>query len=395
MRPLEYALNGITYKRFASIIVTVLVFVTSLCMFGTGLFTDNIKNGADRISGTTNTDLYIVPEEYLDSTKDMLFKGKACTITFKSDVTDTVSNINGVAEVSRQLYLETLERSCCTAGGVQIVAFDPSTDFSVCRWSEDAKGLKDNEVLAGSASCYEKGEELDLFGRTFTVADVLDETGMGYDSSLFLSFNAADEITASKEYGYMFGERTGLVSMLLVRQDTDSDIDALSTEISDKLSDTGLKVYAIDQLASGLKSSIRTITRMVGIMDIFAVVIAAVSLFAMVTLTSQQRRKTAGSLLSVGCTKAKILELFFTEYLLLFAAGTILGILTALMFLLPLHGVLKAALEMPYKLISFRQAAALLGKTLGIDMLMLVTALSFTFITVMKQEPAQLTGENV
>lgn len=395
MRPFKYALDVIVYRRFASIIVIVLVFVTSLCMFGSGLFTDNIRSGADKLSGTTNTDLYIVPQEYLDSTKDMLFKGKACTISFKEDVTDSISVLPEVEKVSRQLYLETLERSCCSSGGIQIVAFDTETDFSVSSWSEKAKTLRNNEVLAGSASCYEKGETLDIFGKTFTVADVLDETGMGYDSSLFLSYAAADEITSSKEYSYMFGERTGLVSMLLVRMDTDSDINTLSASIDDTLSGTELKAYAIDELASGMKSSIRTLTRMVGIMDVFAVMIAAVSLFAMVTLTSEQRRKTAGSLLSVGCTKSKILQLFLTEYLLLFAAGTILGILTALMFLLPLHGVLKEALDMPYRLISFTQAMGLLGKTLGINIAMLAAALSLTFITVMKQEPARLTEENV
>lgn len=395
MRPFKYALNVITYRRFASIIVIVLVFVTSLCLFGSGLFTDNIRYGAEKISGTTNTDLYIVPQEYLDSTKDMLFKGKACTIPFKDDVTEKICSLPEVGEVSRQLYLETLELSCCSSGGIQIVAFDTETDFSVSRWSDKAKTLGDNEVLAGSASCFEKGENVDIFGKNFTVADVLDETGMGYDNSLFLSYAAADEITSSKEYSYMFGGRTGLVSMLLVKLNTDSDINALSKSISETLAGTELKAYAIDELASGLKSNIRTFSRMVGIMDIFALILASVSLFAMVTLTSEQRRRTAGSLLSVGCTKTKILQLFLTEYLLLFATGTILGILTALMFLLPLHGVLKEALDMPYRLISLKQAAGLLGKTLSINIVMLAAALSFTFITVMKQEPAQLTGENV
>ena len=70
MRTIKYALNVITYSRFRSIIVFILVFVTTVCIFGTGLFTDNIKSGADKLNGTTNTDLYIVPQEYLDSTKD-------------------------------------------------------------------------------------------------------------------------------------------------------------------------------------------------------------------------------------------------------------------------------------------------------------------------------------
>ena len=192
--------------------------------------------------------------------------------------------------------LETLEMDCCDAGGLQIVAYEPETDFAVSKWTDKARHLGANEILAGSAACFSAGETVDVFGRTFTVAGVLDETGMGYDQSLFLSYEAADDITGSAEYGYIFGKKTGLVSMLLIQQDNGSDISALTDSVRGALEDSGLSVYAISDLAAGMKSSIRMMTATVRIMDIFAVVIASVSLFAMVTLTFHQRRKTAGSL---------------------------------------------------------------------------------------------------
>ena len=285
--------------------------------------------------------------------------------------------------------------SCCSAGGLQIVAYDPKTDFSVRQWSDKAPELKADEILAGSASHFNIGEEVNAFGRSFKVADILEETGMGYDSSLFLTYEAADSITASLDYKFMFGQQDGLVSMLLVRQNSGSDITSLSEQINAALSGSELKVYAVDELTSGLRGNIRMLTGMVGIMDVFAFIIASVSLFAMVTVTTQQRRKVAGSLLSVGCGKGRILMMFLSEYLLLFAAGTVLGIITSLIFLLPLHDVLKTALDMPYKLISAGQAVGIAAKTLAINAGMLAAALSFTFITIMKQEPAMLTGENL
>ena len=394
MGTIKYALDVISYSRFRSAVVFVLVFVTTVCVFGTGLFTDNIRSGADKLNGTTNTDLYIVPQEYLDSTKDMLFKGKACTILFHEDELDGIKDIQGI-DVSRQLYLETLEMSCCSSGGLQIVAYDPETDFSVKQWSAKAPDLKADEILAGSSSNFTVGESVNAFGRSFRVADILEETGMGYDSSLFLTYEAADSITSSAEYKYMFGQRDGLLSMMLVRQNAGSDISSLSEQINAALSGSELKVYAVDELTSGLRGNIRMLTGMVGVMDVFALIIASVSLFAMVTVTSQQRRKVAGSLLSVGASKGKILLMFLTEYLLLFAAGTVLGIAASLIFLLPLHDVLKTALDMPYKLISAGQAFGIAAKTLAINAGMLAAALSFTFITIMKQEPAMLTGENV
>lgn len=395
MSTTRYAFQVISHSRFRSVTVFLLVFITTVCIFGTAMFTDNIRAGADRIYGNTGTDLYIVPQEYLENTKDLLFKGKACMIPFKTDVYDQIAALDGAAAVSRQLYLETLELSCCAAGGLQVVAYDPETDFAVRKWTDRAQQLGADEILAGSAGAFTVGETVDLFGRTFTVAGILEETGMGYDQSLFLTYEAADDITASKEYSYMFGEKTGLVSMLLIQQEPGSDLGALTKAAKNTLDGTGLSVYAIDELAAGIKGSIRTLTAAVRIMNVFAVVIAAVSLFAMVTLTVHQRRKTAGSLLSVGCTKGQVLRLFAAEYLWLFILGTAAGILLVCVLLLPLHDVIKTALELPYKLISAGGAAAITAKTLLIDLTMLAAALSFTFRQIMKTEPALLAEEHV
>lgn len=395
MNTTGYAFQVISHSRFRSATVFLLVFVTTVCIFGTALFTDNIRTGADRIYGNTGTDLYIVPQEYLENTKDLLFKGKACMIPFKANVYDKIAALEGAEAVSRQLYLETLAMDCCDEGGMQIVAFDPKTDFAVSQWTDKAQNLGANEVLAGSAGAFTVGETVNLFGRAFTVAGILDETGMGYDQSLFVSYEAADDITVSEDYAYMFGQKTGLVSMLLIRQQQGTDLAALTRDAKAALDGTGLSVYAIDELASGMKSNIRTLTAAVNIMNVFAVVIASVSLFAMVTLTFHQRRKTAGSLLSVGCTKGRVLKLFAAEYLWLFAFGALGGILLVCMILLPLHDVIKTALELPYKLISARGAAAITAKTLLIDLAMLAAALSFTFRKIMKIEPAMLAEENI
>ena len=49
----KYALQVISHSRFRSLTVFLLVFVTTVCVFGSALFTDNIRNGADRIYGNT------------------------------------------------------------------------------------------------------------------------------------------------------------------------------------------------------------------------------------------------------------------------------------------------------------------------------------------------------
>lgn len=395
MRTDKYVLQVISRSRFRSAIIFILFFVTTVCLFGTGLFTGNLKNGSKKLYGQTYADMIVVPEAYLDNTKDMLFKGKACSIMFKDDVLSGMNGVSGVEAVTPQLYLETLEMSCCADGGIQIVAYDPATDFAVSQWTEHSKELSGYEALAGSGGTMKKGDKITLFDREFTIADVLDETGMGYDNSIFIPYETADEITSSEEYKFMFGEKTGLVSMLLVKNSPDGDIKETEAAVNSALAGSEAKVYPIDELSADLRSHIDLMTAVTKIVSAFAVILAAVALFAMVTITFRQRRRIAGSMLSAGCPRGRVLKYFLSEYLFLFAAGALSGILLVCVFLLPLHEEVKAVLEMPYKLISLSGAAILAAKTAAVDIAMLALAVSFTFVGILRTEPAMLMEEQV
>ena len=395
MKTRKYVLQVISRSRFRSTIIFLLFFVTTACLFGTGLFTENLKNGSQRVYGRTYADMIAVPDSYLDTTKDMLFKGKACSIIFKDDVMTKLKDINGVEAASPQLYLETLALSCCSDEGVQIVAFDPENDFAVSQWTDVSHDISAYEALAGSGGSLAKGDKITLFDREFTIADVLEETGMGYDNSIFIRRETADEITSSDQYQFMFGHKTGLVSMVLIKTVPDADITDVYNNINSVLEGSETKVYPIEQLSSDLRSHIRLMTNMVGIVSACAVIIAAVALFAMVTLTFHQRRRIAGSMLSAGCPRGKVLKYFLAEYLALFAAGAAAGMVLICIFLIPLHSEVKNALEMPYKLISWNDAVKLVIRTLAIDLAMLALAVSFTFFGILKTEPAMLMEEQV
>ena len=88
-----------------------------------------------------------------------------------------------------------------------------------------------------------------------------------------------------------------------------------------------------------------------------------------------------------------MLKYFAFEYLLLFAAGAAAGMVLICIILLPLHEQVKAALDMPYKLISPAGAISLAARTLGIDLVMLAAAVSVTFAGILRTEPALLMEE--
>ena len=129
------------------------------------------------------------------------------------------------------------------------------------------------------------------------------------------------------------------------------------------------------------------------IMDIFVILLAAVSLFALITITFHQRRNRVGSLLSVGVGRGKIIQMFLLEYLYLTLFGTAAGVGIAAIFVLPLHNVIKQSLDMPYKFIGAGKMCVLCLIVLAVNLFILLVACSFTFVKIIKTEPAILSEE--
>ena len=397
LTPSKYALQSIYKRKFGSAVLFLLIFILSACLYGVGFFIENIRSGVEQAAGHVSADIIAVPSEYSDNAKSTLFEGEACTILFDNDPAEKIRSIDGVEKVSRQLFLRTLQLSCCSASGVQIIAVDTKSDFAVGKnlSSMGLETLAPDEIIAGSGCGFEKGSTVSFFDRDFTVAAVLDETGMGYDQSAFVSYEAADAITADKQYKYYFGERSGLSSMILVKVSDNADKQAVKREINAVLMSDDITAYTVEGMADGLIKQLNYFEHFGIVIDIFVILLAAVSIYSVITLTFHQRRNRIGSLLSVGIDRGKIVRMFFWEYLFLTLIGAVSGIGIAMIAVLPMHNVIKRSLELPYKFIGILDMSILGVIVLGIDLIMLAVAFSATFKGIMRTEPAILTEEQV
>lgn len=393
LTPNNIALHNIAKHSFHSIVFLLLVAISSACIFGVGFFNENISSGIGQVKGHIAADLIAVPSDYNDDAKDALFAGDACTMFFKADPEEKISDTDGVAQVSSQLYLETLSFSCCLEAGVQIIAFDPDTDFSVSSWIDEynIRDLGADELIAGASCGLKKGGSITFFNHDFTVADVLDETGMGYDHSIFISFDIAKQITSDKKYSRLFKCRDDLSSMILINAEKGVELSDISRNISDSLSD--ISVYSTDSLVGELKKQAGYFRFAGFVADAFVIILSEVSLFSLITLTFYQRRNRIGSLLSIGISKAKVVKIFFIEYLYLTLAGTFAGIGVTAVFLVPMHNLIKHSVDLPYRFIGTDKTVLLCLLVLAVNLIILIAAYSFTFFKIMRTETAILMEE--
>lgn len=391
----KFALQNITYQRFRSLILFFLVWIVSTCIFGTGIFTESMKSGIAQTKRTIVADIIVVPSEFGDEAREILFEGNACTILFQKNPTEALQAVEGVKQVSQQLYLATLQLDCCASAGVQLIAIDIHSDFAVGERLKN-KGIETlhaDEIIAGSSTGLKVNDQINFYGRNFTVAAILEETGIGYDESVFLSFEAADQIVTDPQYEFLFHQQTGLSSMVLVNVADGYSTEAVKQAISYDLYDYGISAYSVDQLTERLLKQFHYFQYFGFMMNLFVLLLAAVSLFSLITITFYQRRNRVGSLLSVGIERKTIIQVFLLEYIFLMLLGIIAGILLTILFLFPLHHVIKQALDLPYKFIGLDKLVLLIFKTVALNSGILFFAASLSFYKILKLEPAILAEE--
>ena len=151
------ALANIKRKPYRTAALTVLVALAAGVLFGTLLLTASIKGGLKGINTRIGADLMIVPEGYETQAEGVLLSGEPSYFYMEKSIEETVRGIQGVAAVTSQFYLTSLSESCCDFP-IQIIGFDPSSDFIIKSWARK-KVLStsgDEIILAGSNITTEK-----------------------------------------------------------------------------------------------------------------------------------------------------------------------------------------------------------------------------------------------
>ena len=87
--------------------------------------------GADRLGA----DLVVVPAGTQQGADAYLITGKPVAFYMNASVLQQVEAIPGVAAASPQIFLTSLQQaSCCSTGNLEVVALNPSTDFTIVPW---------------------------------------------------------------------------------------------------------------------------------------------------------------------------------------------------------------------------------------------------------------------
>lgn len=346
------ALKNLQRRPVRSWCMIFFVFMLAASLFLSTVLTDSLSDSLEKTTNRMGADVIVVPDEYERDMVDALFQGTISSFSFDKKWVEDILSVDGIAKASPQLYLRTLEADCCSTA-VQLIAFEPETDFIVTSWLKD-DGIelpKKGEVIVGSKITPEDDGNILFFGEPYKVLAQLEPTRSNYDACVFMTYETANEIINSdiwiQTYGHG-GDASTMVSCLMIRTDGEVEKSDVSTSINYRLDkDCPVHAYTMNGLLSGAMETVNSMDNYSRILMILISVLVIAALVCIFTITINERTKEFGILASLGANNKKLAALVLSEGTMIGLAGGIIGIIVATAVLLIFGNTIVVSLEIP------------------------------------------------
>jgi putative ABC transport system permease protein len=339
-------------KPFRTACLIALVTALSFLSFAGSLVACGLMKGADNMSKRLGADIMIVPSGYENAVSGILLRSEPSTLSIHEEWAEKISSVEGVSVASPQLLVASLNSSCCSAP-VQIVGYDPATDFIVGPWLKTFFNgtVSGGEIVVGSAINADVGSSLKFFDREYRVAARLERTGMGFDACVFMDFGAARQTARDLvSVGGKIPFSANSVSSIFVRVADGHTIEEVTQNIHSKygFGGNGITVVPtrlfIRNISSGLNTLFSFFIALEAIIWILVVLVLAI----VFSVTVSERSKEFGIFRSLGASKTQVAWLVLFEAGLISFYGGALGTFFSGLLVLPFRALIGRTLNMPY-----------------------------------------------
>jgi putative ABC transport system permease protein len=345
------ALSNLKRKLFRSVALSILVALFACTLFGGTILTGSLRNGMNQLSNRLGADILAVPYGYEADLQSALLRGEPSTFYFDASFTEKLAAVEGVASVSPQLYVSTINADCC-AYPIQLIGFEESTDFVIQPWMSDVleRSLEYGEIVVGNSINANPGTKLKFFGNIYIVAARLDKTGMGFDTSIFVNLETAKDIAAASEriQAHPAVGDEELISSVTIKIKDGYDGKTVANNILQAYAIEGVHVVVAKNLISGISGNLRGLSVYIYVLAGILWVVAIGVLILVFSVTLNARRREFSIYRVLGAPKTKLTSLVFFEAAIIGLWGTIAGMGVAALVYFPFNFYIRSMLELPF-----------------------------------------------
>ena len=332
-----------------------LVALLAVVAYGGSLVLFSLQSGLDSLEARLGADIIVAPKTAKSKVdlEEVLVEGVPGSFYMDASVVDKIAGREGVEKVSPQYYLATLKAGCCSMP-LQVIGFDPDTDFAVQPWiaRTHQAPLERDTVVVGSDITGSPGASIRLYGIDCAIVAKLEETGTALDTAVFATNETLrDLIDGSSARGAAVLEERDpaeVVSTVQVKLADGYDAEDVAGDINVHVRDvwaTPTRAMTAD-VADGVSGA----SRVIGILVIAMWVLAVIVLVVAFSLTGRQRAREFAVLRVAGASRSSLSRLVLTEALVMSVAGAVAGIVVALVAVVAFNGAIEDALGLPFLL---------------------------------------------
>jgi putative ABC transport system permease protein len=310
---------------------------------------------------------------------------------------ERVREVEGVELAAPQVFLASLKADCCSVK-IQVIGFDPDTDFFVRPWIEQShtRELGDLDVVVGSKVESDVGEIIRIYDERCKVVGRLAATGTGLDTAVYCNLSTMKTLLAAAEekgvsHKVSSDESDDRISAIYVKVKDGYDIGQVNSKIQGhtrKCSAVRTKSMLTD-VSDSLSAISGTVATLIGAIWLLALVILVVA-FVMI---ANERKREFAVLRLLGTSRTMLGGMVLKESALCSLAGGILGVLTASMLVFPFTTLIETSLGLPYLIPSAGTILALALASLTATVLAGALASSWASFRLSRVDPGTVLRE--
>ena len=352
-------IRNIIKRPARSVALMIIAAFLAFSAFGGTLMVMSLSNGLDSLSMRLGADIVVVPYSATSkvSYDSVIIQGKPGQFYMDAKYYEEIrEEIEGIDKITAQFYLASAKASCCSAR-LQLIGFDPETDFTIQPWIEKSyeNELSLYDAVVGSDVTPNSDMTIEIYGKTLHVQASLDKTGTELDNALYVNTDTMKQLILAHNEKNPNQERTvdpeKVVSSVLIKVMDGYDIDSVVGDIN--LHVRQVKAIRTQNMISDVSDSLSGVSGMIGVLTAAVWVLSFVIMAIAFTMMMNERRREFAVLRVIGVSRARLAGFIFKENALLTFAGGLVGILCTVAITALFHGLIEESIGLPFLLPDF------------------------------------------
>ena len=346
-------LKGYAGRTVALVIFAILM---AVAVFGGTMVIGGVKTGLKTVQNRLGADIMVTPEDAGSEfdAQTVLLQMEPGYFYMERSKVDEIAQIEGVERVSPQLFMASAKAGCCSAR-LQMIAFDPATDFTVQPWIEDSykegeMGLMD--VFVGSNVTPNDDLIIRFYDNDCRVIGQFAPTGSTLDNCVYMTIDTVKVLIESSFVKglnkYTEYDPDEVVSAVMVIIAPDADIETVAEEIRQKVS--GVSVSNSTNMVAGISESLDGISKTVSVFTVIFWLIGMLMTVLLFALMINERRREFASLSAMGASRKILSGIVTKEAMAVNLIGGTIGIVVSAVILFMFRGLIGQSLGVGFVL---------------------------------------------